>query len=75
MAKAETAPSCLPRGTKPVSQAFFTALETIPEASRLAVSKAAYSMIRDEMKSRRDKLEARAVKIRLARLSRPPPPQ
>jgi hypothetical protein len=62
MAKAETVSSRLPRGTKPVSQAFFTALEAVPEASRIAVAKAAYAMIREEMKAQRDKLKARAAK-------------
>jgi hypothetical protein len=62
MAKAETVSSRLPRGTKPVSQAFFTALEAVPEASRIAVAKAAYAMIRDGMKAQRDKLKARAAR-------------
>ena len=53
-----------PRGAKPVSQAFFTALETIPEASRAAVAKAAQAMIRDEMKVQREKLKAAAFKAK-----------
>ena len=51
-----------PRGTKPVSQAFFTALEAVPEASRAAVAKAAQVMIRDELKARREKTKAAATK-------------
>ena len=51
-----------PRGTKPVSQAFFNALDAIPEASRAAVAKAAQIMIRDELKARRDRLKAAALK-------------
>jgi hypothetical protein len=64
MARAETA--ARPRGTKPVSQAFFTALESIPEAQRAAVGKSALAMIRDEMKSRRDKEKAAAAKAKAA---------
>ena len=62
MLKAATTANRAPRGTKPVSQAFFTALESIPEASRPAVGKAALTMIRDEMKTRKDKLKAVAAK-------------
>lgn len=50
MAKAETPSNRLPRGTKPVAQAFFAALESIPEASRSAVARAALALIRDELK-------------------------
>jgi hypothetical protein len=62
MAKEETVSSRLPRSIKPVSHAFFTALEAVPEASWIAVAKAANTMIRDEMKARREKLEARVAK-------------
>ncbi len=62
MLKAAPTATRAPRGTKPVSQAFFSALETIPEASRAAVAKAALGMIRDEMKTRRDKLKVAAAK-------------
>ena len=61
MLKAETT-NRAPRGTKPVMQAFFTALDAIPEASRAAVGKAAQAMIRDEMKGRKDKLKLAAAK-------------
>ncbi len=62
MLKAATNATRAPRGTKPVSQAFFSALESIPEASRSAVAKAALTMIRDEMKMRKDKLKVTAAK-------------
>src|SRR5271165_3387453 len=62
MLKAPTTAARAPRGTKPVSQAFFTALETVPEASRPAVAKAAHAMIRDELKAMREKSKAAAAK-------------
>ena len=66
MAKAETTTARSPRGAKPVSQAFFTVLETIPEASRVAVAKAAQAMIREQMKLQREKAKAAAVKEKAA---------
>ncbi len=65
MAKADTTPRA-PRGTKPVAQAFFAALDSIPEATRSAVSKAALAMIRDEMKVQKEKVKATAVKVKAA---------
>jgi hypothetical protein len=62
MAKAEITTTRAPRGAKPVSQAFFTALESLPDASRTAVARAAQAMIRDELKARREKLKAAAIK-------------
>ncbi len=62
MLKAETSPSRAPRGTKPVIQAFFTALDAIPEATRAAVAKAAQTMIRDELKGRKEKMKVAAAK-------------
>ena len=64
MAKSATAQSAsrLPRGSKPVSQAFFAALDSIPEGSRSAVAKAALSLIRDEMKSQKEKSKALVLK-------------
>ena len=64
MAKADTTRA--PRGTKPVAQAFFTALDTIPEVTRAAVAKSALMMIRDEMKTQKDKMKATAVKTKAA---------
>jgi len=58
MAKQAPASTRLPRGTKPVAQAFLTALDTVPEQSRAAVSKAALSMIRDEIKASRERQRA-----------------
>jgi hypothetical protein len=66
MAKAETTTARSPRGAKPVSQAFFTALETIPEASRVAVAKAAQALIRDQMKTQREKAKVGAAKAKAA---------
>jgi hypothetical protein len=64
MAKPDSTPTRAPRGTKPVIQAFFSALNIIPEASRAAVAKAAQMMIRDELKNRRDKGRAVAAKAK-----------
>ena len=64
MLKAETTATRAPRGTKPVSQAFFTALDSVPEAVRSAVARAAQIMIRDELKSRREKLKLAAAKAK-----------
>jgi hypothetical protein len=62
MAKTDTTTTRSPRGAKPVSQAFLTALDTIPEASRSAVARAAQAMIREELKAQRDRIKAAAVK-------------
>jgi hypothetical protein len=63
MARAETTGTArAPRGAKPVAQAFLAALDSVPEAARSAVVKAAQMMIRDELKNRRDKLKAAAAK-------------
>jgi hypothetical protein len=60
----ETATTRAPRGTKPVMQAFFAALDNVPETSRPVVAKAAQTMIRDELKNRREKLKAVAAKVK-----------
>ena len=70
MAKAETTTRA-PRGAKPVSQAFFAALETIPEATRSAVAKAAQTMIRDELKLRGEKVKAATAKAKAKSLALP----
>jgi len=49
-----------PRGTRTVAQAFFQAVEEIPEDRRADVVKAALSLIRDQIKEAREK--ARAAK-------------
>jgi hypothetical protein len=64
MLKAKSASTRAPRGSKTVSQAFFTALEDVPEASRAVVSKAAHAMIRDELKAMREKAKVAAAKIK-----------
>lgn len=64
MAKAETAATRAPRGTKPVSQAFFAALDSVPEPLRAAVAKAAQVMIRDELMLRREKVKTAAAKLK-----------
>ena len=64
MPKVETTPTRAPRGTKPVSQAFFAALAAIPEAARSAVARAALVMIRDELKTQREKAKTTAAKAK-----------
>jgi hypothetical protein len=54
MAQATT-PARSPRGTKFLTQAFFSAAGEIPEAQRAAVVKAALTAIRDQMKASREK--------------------
>ena len=66
MAKTDTTTTRAPRGAKPVSQAFFTALESIPKATRAAVAKAAQAMIRDQIKTQREKVKAIAAKDKAA---------
>ncbi len=66
MAKTETMPTRSPRGTKPVSEAFFAALASIPMASRALVAKAAQAMIRDELKIQRDRAKAAGAKQKAA---------
>jgi hypothetical protein len=57
MPKADTARARLPRGTKPVIQAFFDALVSIPEAQRAEVAQAAHAGIRDALKAERDRVK------------------
>jgi hypothetical protein len=72
MPKTETTATRAPRGTKPVSQAFFTALAAVPEAARSAVGKAALGMIRDELKARQEKIKASAAR---EKARKPPAPK
>jgi hypothetical protein len=60
MIKPESARS--PRGAKPVMKAFFDKLETIAPDQQITVAKAAFSMVRDEMKARAEKLKAAKAK-------------
>jgi hypothetical protein len=62
MSKAVATITRAPRGTRPVSQAFFAALDAVPEVTRPAVAKAAQAMIRDELKARREKIKAIAAR-------------
>lgn len=51
MVLADDKRSRAPRGSRPVTQAFLTALEAVPETSRASVAKAAMAMIRDVLKT------------------------
>ena len=53
-----------PRGTRTVAQAFFQAVDEIPEDCRAEVVKAALGLIRDQIKEAREK--ARAAKQKRA---------
>ena len=64
MAKADTGSARAPRGSKVVTQAFFTALDAVPAPQQAAVGKAAQTMIRDEFKTRREKASAAAAKLK-----------
>ena len=55
MAKTATATTRAPRGTKIVAEAFFTAVNEIPEPQQAGVVKAALALIRDRLKEARDK--------------------
>ncbi len=66
MAVTDASKTRAPRGAKPVSQAFLGALDSLPEASRAAVAKAALAMVRDKMKIDRDKAKAATAKDKAA---------
>jgi len=66
MAKTDTNSTRSPRGTKPVSAAFFSALDSAPEAQRIAIARAAQVMIRDELRMRRERTKAVTMKARAA---------
>jgi sec-independent protein translocase protein TatB len=53
-----------PRGAKPVMKAFFEKLDTIATDQQVAVAKAAFSMVRDEMKARAEKLKVAKAKTK-----------
>ena len=69
MAKA-AASSRAPRGTRVLTQAFFSAAEEIPEGQRDAVVKAAFASIRDALKEARDKAKAAKDKAKAGRPAR-----
>jgi len=64
MAIKATASARVPRGTKTLTQAFFSAAAGIPEAQRAAVVKATLAAIRDELREDRDKAKAAKEKAR-----------
>ena len=66
MPKASPARARLPRGTKPVMQAFFDALQAIPEHSRAEVAKAAHAGIRDALKAEREQAKEERARERSA---------
>jgi phage tail tape-measure protein len=48
-----------PRGAKNVAQAFFAALDAVPDSQRAAIATAALTAIRDEVKARRLKAKGK----------------
>lgn len=54
MAGTEKSATRAPRGSRVVSQAFFAALDAVPDAQQAVVARAAQVMIRDELKRRRE---------------------
>src|SRR3954468_10501192 len=69
MAKA-AASSRAPRGTRVLTQAFFSAAEEIPEGQRDAVVKAAFASIRDTLKETREKAKAAKAKTKTSKQPR-----
>ena len=64
MATKATTSARAPRGTKILTQAFFSAAEEIPEPQRGEVVKAALASIRDALKATREKAQAVKAKTR-----------
>jgi hypothetical protein len=67
MVLADDKRSRAPRGSRPVTQAFLTALEAVPETSRASVAKAAMVMIRDVLKTSKPTRAPAAAKAKKAR--------
>lgn len=63
MAKASSV-SRAPRGTRIVAKAFFAAADEIPEQNRAEVVKAALALIRDELKTTREKVATAKAKAK-----------
>jgi hypothetical protein len=63
MAKA-AASSRAPRGTRVLTQAFFSAADEIPDGQRDAVIKAAFAAIRDTLKEAREKAKTAKAKAK-----------
>jgi hypothetical protein len=59
-----------PRGTKVLTQAFFSAADAIPEPQRTTVIKAALAAIRDDLKAVREKAAAAKIKAKAALLAK-----
>lgn len=80
MAMRTSAASRAPRGTKTLVQAFFSAADSVPEAQRDAVVKAALATIRTDLQDQRLKAKAAKAKARakgdspVARRGRKPGP-
>ena len=53
-----------PRGAKNVTQAFFAALDAVPDSQRAAIAAAALTAIRDEVKARRQKAKEAAARAK-----------
>jgi phytoene/squalene synthetase len=66
MARTASTRTRAPRGTKTVAEAFFTAINEIPEPQRADVTKAALTMIRDRLKDARDKAKLARDKYKKA---------
>ena len=63
MAKTSSATRA-PRGTKILAKAFFAAADEIPEPQRTEVVKAALAVIRDELKTAREKVAVAKAKAK-----------
>jgi hypothetical protein len=70
MAKAAASSARAPRGTRVLTQAFFSAAEEIPEGQRGAVVKAALVLIRDTLKEAREKAKVAKDKAKAGSPSR-----
>ena len=62
MAIKATSGARAPRGTKTLMQAFFSAADGIPEATRADVVKSALAAIRDQLKDVREKAKVAKAK-------------
>jgi hypothetical protein len=73
MALQATSKTRAPRGTKILTQAFFSAADNIPDAQRPAVIKAAVAAIRDELKEGRAKVKIAKAKAKGSTAKKPGP--
>jgi hypothetical protein len=69
MAETEYARTRAPRGTKAVAQAFFNALQEIPDARQAEVARAAQLAIRDGLKNLLGKAKSTAAKAKSGKRS------